>query len=393
MKRIFVYISAVTAVLFSGGCKRTVQAPAEAVFGTVCTINAFDDGTEELYGKLFSCLNEIDRKFSTTRAESEISLINAAAGEQAVQVTPDVLYIIRTALAYASLTGGAFDPTIGPVVTLWGINTDHARIPSQIELETALHLVDWHQVTVNGSSVFLQKKGMKLDLGGIVKGYAADELVGILKKERVKRAVIDLGGNIYVYGRKKDGTPWRVGVKNPDDPSGEPAVILTLQNSSVVTSGVYERFFIQDGVRYHHIIDPKTGYPVDNGLTSVTIVCESSTAADALSTSLFILGPEKGFALLKKIAAQPVGAQQNTETETSDGMGTWLFTGTPDEKTEEPAVTAAGTPVLSRIPGLDSSVSAIFISSDKKISASENLEPVLQLNSSDYLTPVYIGTK
>lgn len=369
-------------------CKKTVDPRTELVFGTVCTVNAYEDGTEKLYGELFSCLNRLDAEFSTTRADSEVSKINDAAGSNAIQVSQDVLYITGVSLAYASLTGGAFDPTIGPVVKLWGINTDHARVPSQKELNDALPLVNWHNVTLSGTSVFLQKKGMRLDFGGIVKGFAADKLVDILRTHKVKRAVIDLGGNIYVYGKKKDNTLWRVGIKNPDDPSGLPAVVLALQNSTVVTSGVYERFFIQDGIRYHHIINPKTGYPVDNGLTSVSIISESSTAADALSTSLFILGPDKGFALLKSFAAQAAEAgnsgKKKQDEIINDGMGTWLFTGIPSPQNEEPALTPAGTPSLSSVPGIPSAVSAVFISDKEKVLASEELKSVLEIKNSSF---------
>ena len=164
-----------------------------------------------------------------------------------------------------------------------------------------------------------------------------------MKTHGVKRAIIDLGGNIYVFGKKKDGSLWNVGIKDPGDPGGNPALILHLANATVVTSGVYERFFMQDGIRYHHILDTKTGYPARTGLLSSTIVCESSIAADALSTSVFVLGEEKGMALINKIQDGQVAGEKFTE-----------------------------------IPGLHAQVSAVFIAEDGRITASKSLEGILK---------------
>ena len=275
-------------------CRRAAVPPQAAqVLGTVCTVNAFEDGSEGLYGELFARLADIDARFSTTRPDSELGAVNAAAGLHAVAVHDDVLYVVGRALYYARLSDGAFDPSIGPLVKLWGINTDHARVPSQEEIDAVLPLVDWRKVVLdeNSHTLFLQEEGMALELGGIAKGYAADELVKILSARRVRRAIVDLGGNVYVYGKKKDGSDWKVGVKNPLAAEGEPALVLSLEKTlSVVTSGVYERFFVADGIRYHHILDTRTGRPAESGCLSATIVSSSSLEADALSTTAFILG-------------------------------------------------------------------------------------------------------
>ena len=298
-----VTISLIALICFFTGCtKSTVPLRTEQVLGTVCTINAYDDGTKTLYDELFSRLHEIEDEFSVNKATSEVSKVNDAAGDHPVAVTGDVLYVIKEALQYAKISNGAFDPTIGPLVKLWGINTDHARVPSQREIDGALPLVNWRDVVITGDSsadggtVFLKKRGMSIDLGGIAKGYAADEMTRIFKSHGVVRAVVDLGGNIYMYGTKKDNAPWKVGVKDPDDDEGTPALVLSLVgNTTVVTSGVYERYFIQDGIRYHHILDTKTGFPAQSGTLSSTIITDSSIDADALSTIAFILG-KKDFA-------------------------------------------------------------------------------------------------
>ena len=227
-KSIFVLLIIIFSICFSS-CVRTADPRTEVLMGTVCTVNAYDDGTKSLYDELFARLHEIDETFSVTVDSSEISAINKAAGERSVAVSSDTAYVIKASLFYAELTGGAFDPTVGPLVKLWGINTDHARVPEKSEIDAALPLINWRDVSVtDDSTVMLKRRGMALDLGGIVKGYAADELTKILKARKVRRAIVDLGGNIFVFGKKKDGSLWRVGIKNPNDPEGAPAIVLNV---------------------------------------------------------------------------------------------------------------------------------------------------------------------
>jgi thiamine biosynthesis lipoprotein len=284
--------------------KETAALPPRSFFalGTVCAFNLYEDGTDKLYSRLAARLNEIERVFSVNVSDSEISRVNQNAGVSPVEVSGEAIALLDKACYFAWKTAGAFDPAIGPLVDLWGIGTDHPRVPAQAEIDALLPLVDYRniQYDTEARTIFLPQKGMKLDFGGIAKGYAADELIAIIKQAKVKRAIIDLGGSsVYVWGKKSDGTKWRVGVKNPDNPEGgAPAIRLDIDSNTVTSSGAYERFFDQDGIRYHHIIDPKTGYPSDSSILSSTIVCESALAADALSTSVFVLGKEKTRALL-----------------------------------------------------------------------------------------------
>lgn len=290
-------------------CQKEALPPQTQLhLGTVCTINLFDDGTIDLYTALFKRLKEIEQVFSVRIAASTISQVNQAAGIAAVAVPEEVLLVLQQALDIAKKTGGAFDPTIGPLVNLWDIGGDNSQVPSQQAIDHARSLVDWRLVEIDSQrgTVYLPKQGMALDLGGIAKGYAADELVAIAQEAGIQQALFDLGGNIYAFGTKADGTPWRVGVKDPAQPGGSPALALAVQDRSVVTSGMYERFFEQEGIRYHHILNPATGYPVWNDIQSVTIVSKSSLLADALSTSVFLLGREKGLALLESEDAEGV---------------------------------------------------------------------------------------
>ena len=281
--------------------KKTMPAQTFYALGTVCTINLFEDGTQERYAQMGARLYEIHKLFSVSIATSDVAAVNQSAGIAAVPVHDDVLDVTRMALYFAQKTGGAFDPSIGALSVLWGIGSDDARVPAQSEIDAALALVDYRQIDIDeaAKTIFLRHKGMILDLGGIAKGYAADEMVRIAREHGVRRALIDLGGNIYVFGTKPAGDAWRVAVKNPENPTAAPAAILDLGENSVVTSGAYERFFEQDGTRYHHILDTKTGYPAQSGVLSATIVSASSMAADALSTSVFVLGKDKGAALLQ----------------------------------------------------------------------------------------------
>lgn len=295
-------------LLLTGCQKEALPAQSQLHLGTVCTINLFEAGTTELYTRMFQRLKEIEQVFSDRLAASNISQVNQAAGIAAVVVPQEVIYVLQEALQIAERTGGAFDPTVGPLVSLWDIGGDGSRVPSPEEIDHARSLVDWRLVEIDAEAgtVYLPRQGMALDLGGIAKGYAADQLAAMAQEAGLERALLDLGGNIYAFGTKADGSSWRVGVKDPANPAGSPALALSVWNRSVVTSGMYERFFEQDGIRYHHILNPATGYPVWNDIQSVTIVSANSMLADALSTSVFILGRERGLALLESEAAEGV---------------------------------------------------------------------------------------
>lgn len=315
------------ALLLLAGCRKETMPPQTQLhLGTVCSINLYDDGTVELYSRMFQRLKEIEQVFSVNLAASDLSQVNQAAGIASVAVPDEMILVLQEALDIAEETGGAFDPTIGPLVKLWGIGSDNSQVPSQEAIHKAMALVDYRLVEIDPQlgTVYLPKQGMALDLGGIAKGYAADQLVVMAQEAGVERAIIDLGGNIYAYGTKADGSTWRVGVKDPASPAGNPALALAVKNRSVVTSGMYERFFEQEGIRYHHILNPATGFPVWNDIQSVTIVSESSLLADALSTSVFVLGREKGLRLLESQDAEGVIIGEDDLVYTTSGIADQL---------------------------------------------------------------------
>ena len=237
---------------------------------------------------------------------SGIAAVNARAGIEPVKVRADVIEVLDAALHYAELSGGAFDPSVGPLVRLWDIGAGTGRVPGEDELAAALDLVNRQDIVIDreAGTVFLRREGMALDFGAIAKGYAADEAARIAREAGVKRAVFDFGGDIVVLGRRgrgRDQSPWRIGIQNPLSERGAYIGILNAYDKSVVTSGVYEQFFEEDGVRYHHILCPATGFPVNNGLLSVTVTADRSMSADALSTAVFVLGFEKGKTLINSI--------------------------------------------------------------------------------------------
>jgi thiamine biosynthesis lipoprotein len=299
--------AAVFAVLFvcfftSGCAGEQMPAQSEYVLGTICTINLYNRGTARVYRNIFARLRAIENEMSANMAGTGVDAINQQAGIGPVTVHEDLIDVIESALRYAELSGGAFDPTVGPLVKLWGIGDDTARVPGDDEIDRALALINWRDVVVDrkARTVFLRKPGMAIDLGAIAKGYAADEAVRIIKKARIPGAIVDLGGNIFAYGEKEGGLPWKVGVQNPQLNRGSYFGILELRNKTIVTSGVYERFLeTDDGTRYHHILSVRDGYPVENGLLAVTIIADTSMDADALSTSVFALGYEEGAALIE----------------------------------------------------------------------------------------------
>jgi thiamine biosynthesis lipoprotein len=327
---ISVFLLIFTSFVFISCAEKTVKKSTQtkSTIGTVCTITLYEKNPVPLFDEIFVALDLLEQHVSVNIATSDISKINEAAGtDNAISVNEDTFYILKAAIKYAQLTDGAFDPSIGPLVALWGIGTEAAHIPTKAQIEEAVKLVDYSKIEMDSQnkSVYLPVKGMRLDLGGIAKGYAADMIVQILKEHGSTKAIIDLGGNIYAYGSKTPQTAWKVGIKNPYDSTGDPVVAIDLINKTVVTSGVYERFFIKDGIRYHHLLDRKTGYPVRNGLMSATIITNSSMTADALSTAVFVLGAQKGIAFLESLdEVEGFCIDENKKITTTSGIKTKL---------------------------------------------------------------------
>ncbi len=308
-------ISMIVSLALLTGCSGagTVELPAsyttDEYLGTVITITVHDAPADRkgdvpaAAEQALARVSEIHNKMSATIVGNELDRINSAAGTACKVEFEPLLELIRQSKHMSELSGGAFDVTIGPLIKLWGIGTDHPRVPDEAEIANAKRLVDFRKLEIDdaGKTVKLAEHGMSIDLGGVAKGYACDEAVRIFRENSITSAILDFGGNIYAFGKKPDGSNWNVGIREPVIGSDKIVGVVSVSDTSVVTSGGYEHYFERDGEIYHHIIDPATGYPPKSGLLSVTIISKSSTLADQLSTACFVLGVEKGCALLDSL--------------------------------------------------------------------------------------------
>lgn len=275
----------------------------EYMLGTICTITVYDNKTDEAIDEAFNRIREIENKMSVNKFGTELDAVADSAGKNFVKVSPDTFYVLKIGKYYSEKSLGAFDITIGPLVKLWGIGTDHAKVPSQQEINEKKALVNYKNLILdeNDNKVMLTQPGMSLDLGGIAKGYSADEAARILKEKGVNHAIINLGGNVLAINNNINGNKWRIGIQDPFKATGEDMGSVEVTNKTIVTSGIYERYLEKNGKRYHHILNPFTGYPMNNNLASVTLVTDASINADAMTKNVFYLGVDKGMKYVKTI--------------------------------------------------------------------------------------------
>ena len=269
--------------------------------GTVCSITLYEKNKKFNFDDAFKVIDKLEQRMSPVIKDSEVDQINQNAGIHPVKISDDTFFVIKEAIRYSELKKSKFDITIGPLVDLWGIGTEDERIPDIAEIKNVLPLINSSKIKLNNKdrTVFLLEKGMAIDLGGIAKGYASDRVKDFLINKGFTKGIVNLGGNVLTFGKKAPKTPWKIGIQNPLDSRGSYLGTLAIGPKAVVTSGIYERFFIQDRKRYHHILDPVTGYPVDNNLLSITIVTARGVEADAYSTVAFSEGLQKGMDLLE----------------------------------------------------------------------------------------------
>ncbi len=298
---VMIMVSCLVAILFSG-CTRATEKYSKngTYFDTVITITVYDPKQVDLIEDCFDMAAHYEQLFSRTISTSDISRINDAGGEY-VTVDTETVDLIERGLYYCELSEGSFDITVGVLSDLWHFSDNEGVLPDETAIAEAVQNVDYHDVQIKGDQVALLNPKAKLDLGGIAKGYIADQMKTYLVEQGVKSATINLGGNVLTIGTKPDGTPFHIGIQKPYDDRGASIAAVSVTDQSVVSSGTYERYFDLDGVHYHHILDTKTGYPYDNGLLGVTILSDSSTDGDGLSTTCFTLGLEKGMELIESL--------------------------------------------------------------------------------------------
>ena len=271
--------------------------------GTLVTISLYDNTDKSVIDKCFNEIDRLEKLFSKEIETSDISIINKNAGISAVKVSSETIELIEKGIYYGNLSNGYFDISIGNLVNLWGIGTLNEKLPSSSEIKKVINDIDYNNIIIDkkNSTVFLSNKNASIDLGGIAKGYIADKIQVLLIEEDCKSALINLGGNVLSVGLKHKNTQWKVGVQDPFLARGNYIAVLEIDEKSIVTSGIYERFFIKDDIRYHHILNPFDGYPINNDIAGVTIISNNSIDGDALSTICFTLGINKALSLIESI--------------------------------------------------------------------------------------------
>jgi len=268
--------------------------------GTIISQKVYGDNAKIAAIEVEDEIKRLEGLMSFFLESSEVSKLNKAAGQYEVELSDEVLFVLNKAKYYSEICKGSFDITIAPIARLWGIFTSREKIPSQEEINEALKLTGHNYLSINNNlkTSKLEKSGQCVDLGAIAKGYAADRSIEIYKQHGVESAFVNLGGNVSVLGNKPNGDPFRVGIQNPSLERGQCLGSVNAANKTVVTSGDYVRYFEKDNKKYHHILDPRTGYPAESFLISTTILSKESIDADALSTAIFILGLEAGIKLI-----------------------------------------------------------------------------------------------
>ena len=306
--KISIFCSSIVVVLILsiclGGCGKGKnpkdQKYSEGVFAmdTYMSLTAHGSKGEEAVKAGIEEIKRLDEIWSVGNKDSEVTQINEKGGGA---ISEDTVLIIKKALALSEGTNHAFSVTVYPLMELWGFTSGKYQVPSEDEIKEKLFLVDDTKVVLDEKkgSVTLAP-GQQIDLGAIAKGYTSSRIMEMWKKMGISSGMVSLGGNVQVMGTKPDGSDWKIGVQNPKDKEGEMLGVLQVNDCSVITSGGYERYFEKEGKTYHHIINPVTGEPSENGLTSVTIVSKDGTLADGLSTALFVMGKEKAIAYWKE---------------------------------------------------------------------------------------------
>ncbi len=295
---------------------------SEYIMGTIFDITAVCDDErllEVTSNKSFDEIKRVEGLMSRYKETSEVSLVNKNAGIVPVKVGHELVEVLQEAKRISELSDGAFDVTIGPLTDLWGFDLEKNVVPPIEKIEELRQLVNYRKLRIDeaASTVYLEERGMMLDVGGIAKGYSVTRAMKVFEDAGVKDVIVNAGGNLNLRGGKR-GKPWRIGIQSPRD-EGKLLGKLTLTEISVATSGDYQRYFIKDGIRYHHILDPRTGFPA-RGLISATVIGRGKTSMDGFSSAVFILGADKGADLMKKIGAEGIMVMEDGKVIVSAGI-------------------------------------------------------------------------
>jgi len=324
IKLLYIIMSILLVSTVISGCTRK-QEPITKYgfyFDTVIAITLYQTQEEKYMDECFELAEKYEDLFSRTKEGSDIYRINDAKGEPVV-VSDETIDLIEKGLSYGILSEGRFDITVGALSSLWNFKSNDGVLPKESDVEEVLSSVSYEAVHVDGNTVTLENERAQLDLGGIAKGYVADKMKEFLKDKGVTGGIINLGGNILAVGEKQDGEAFVFGIQKPFSEDGASIATVEIKDQTVVTSGVYERYFTVDDVVYHHILDTKTGYPVRNNLLSATIICDNSADADALSTICYSLGLDRGLELIESLeGTEAIFITDDYTVHKSSGLGT-----------------------------------------------------------------------
>lgn len=325
---------ALLAVLFLGCMTAVLLRPkktepisrSDFLLNTFVTVTLYDTEDESLLDSCMELCRMYESRFSKTISTSEIYQMNHRQPEETTfSLSQDTADLIREGLEYSRLSDGAFDITIEPLSSLWDFTSGEAVIPEESAIQAATARVDYRNLVLDGNTLTFLSPDTTIDLGSIAKGFIADRLKEYLVGQGVKSAIINLGGNVLCIGEQPDGSPFHIGLQAPFEERNTIYANLEIHDLSVVSSGVYERHFVVDGKNYHHLLNPKTGYPYDNGLISVTILSSRSVDGDALSTTCFSLGLDKGLALVNSLdGIDAFFMTEDKEVHYSDGAEAFL---------------------------------------------------------------------
>ncbi|HWP97138.1 MAG TPA: FAD:protein FMN transferase [Syntrophomonadaceae bacterium] len=304
MKKYIYALLILSLSVFSTACNRSSLTPVKSedfALGTIIDQEVYGANAQKASDEVSARIKELEALWTINSPGGDINKLNSNAGQGYVALNPETISILKEARKISDLSGGAaFDITVAPLVKAWGIGTDNPQVPADEVVKKLVSLVNYKDVQIDEetNSTSLKKEGQMVDLGGIAKGYIGDRAIEIYKKNGITSAFANLGGNVVVLGNKPDGSPWKIGIQNPRGQNSEIVGVVEVADKAVVTSGDYQRYFMKDGKRYCHIIDPHTGYPIDSGLMSVTIIAPSSADADGLAKAI-VLGLDKGMEIVK----------------------------------------------------------------------------------------------
>ena len=302
MKKLLSIVLAL-CLLFTAGCTTKKAEPVSrsaALLDTVITVQIYDESKASLLDECIDLCSDYEKQLSRTMEGSEIWNLNHSNGNP-VTLSDDTVYLLKKGIEYSEFSNGLFDITIGSVSDLWDFKNASPSLPSEENIREALSYVNYDLIEISGNTVRLLDPHTIVDLGGLAKGFIADKLKEFLMDKGIKNGIINLGGNILTIGTKPDGSDYNIGIQKPFDQQGAALTSVQTHDTSVVTSGIYQRYFQVDDKIYHHLIDPSTGYPCDNNLYSVSILTSSSLDADALSTICFLSGLEEGLKIIDSL--------------------------------------------------------------------------------------------